>query len=236
MELVSDKSSSHKEMDMEGWRSLIYDQAMVLDVLKDYPLGEVLKAVANNDVSSLKVQTDIKSDRNLLEVAIDIVTDVTAKPIKVEKTVTINKSPEDLYNFWHNLENLPSFTKHLESIKVIDSKHSHWVAKAPLGMSVKWDAEIILDRENHLIGWASMPKADFDNAGFVRFRSATGGRGTEVKVVMEYNIAGGAVTAAIAKLLGEEPENQLSEDLHRFKQFMETGELTTTEGQSPSRR
>jgi uncharacterized membrane protein len=207
-----------------------------LDVLKNYSLKEVLKGVAHNDISSIKVQTDIKSDRNLLEVAIDMATDATAKPLKVEKTVTISKSPEDLYNFWRNLENLPRFTKHLESIKVIDTIHSHWVAAAPLGMSVKWDAEIILDRENHLIGWASMPKADIDNAGFVRFRPSTGGRGTEVKVVMEYNIAGGAVTAAIAKLLGEEPENQLSEDLHRFKQFMETGEIATTEGQSSGRR
>jgi uncharacterized membrane protein len=236
MELVSDKSSSYKEMDIEAWRSLIYDRTMVLETLKDYSLRDILKAVAHNDITFIKVPTDVKSDRNLLEVAIDMATDTTAKPLKVEKSVTINKSPEDLYSFWRNLENLPRFTKHLESIKVIDSIHSNWVAAAPLGMSVKWDAEIILDEANYLIGWASMPKADIDNAGFVRFRPSTGGRGTEVKVVMEYNIAGGVVTAAIAKLLGEEPENQLSEDLHRFKQFMETGEIATTEGQSSGRR
>ncbi len=233
MELVSDKVSSFSqdEMNIDNWRSLIYDQSTILGILKDYSLRSILMAVAANDLKLVEVSIKEKSDRSF----IDIAKDATVKPIKVEKTITINKPPEDLYNFWRNLENLPTFTKNLKSIKVIDEKHSHWIANAPLGMSVKWDAEIILDRENYLIGWASSVNADIDNAGFVRFKPATGGHGTEVKVVMEYNILGGAITSAIAKLLGEEPENQIGEDLHRFKQFMETGEIATTEGQSSDR-
>lgn len=233
MELVSDKVlfSPQSSMTIEDWQSLIYDRPMILDIVKNYSVRSILKAIAANDQKLVEVSISEKGDRSFIDMAVD----ASVKPIKVEKTVTINRSSEDLYNFWRNLANLPTFTKNLKSITVIDAKRSHWIANAPLGMSVKWDAEIILDRENYLIGWASTANADIDNAGFVRFKPATGGRGTEVKVVMEYNILGGAITAAIAKLLGEEPENQIGEDLHRFKQFMETGEIATTEGQSSGR-
>ncbi|WP_338022992.1 SRPBCC family protein [Argonema galeatum] len=156
--------------------------------------------------------------------------------IKVEKTVTIAKSPEELYRFWHNFENLPNFMKHLKSVKVIDEKRSHWIANAPMGNSVEWDAEIINDRENKLIAWASVEGADIDNSGFVRFQPAPAGRGTEVKVVIEYNPPGGVVGSAIAKLFGEEPEQQVGDDLRRFKQIMEASEIATTEGQSSGRK
>lgn len=151
--------------------------------------------------------------------------------IRVEKTVTINKSPEELYRYWHNFENLPTFMKHLQSVTVRDSKLSHWVASAPLGTSVEWDAQMIKDEPNKLIAWASLEDADIDNSGFVRFRPATGGRGTEVKVVIEYNPPGGAIAQAIAKLFGEEPEQQIGDELNCFKQLMEAGEIATTQGQ-----
>jgi len=151
--------------------------------------------------------------------------------IKVEKTVTINQPVAELYQFWRNFENLPRFMKHLQSVTVVDDRRSHWVAKAPLGTNVEWDAEIIDEQENHLIAWASVEGADVDNSGFVRFQPATGNRGTEVKVVLEYSLPGGAIAATLAKLFGEEPEQQIGDDLHRFKQLMEAGEVATTEGQ-----
>ncbi|MBW4657174.1 MAG: SRPBCC family protein [Drouetiella hepatica Uher 2000/2452] len=160
-----------------------------------------------------------------------------SQSIRVEKSVTIaNKSPEELYRFWRSFENLPTFMKHLKSVTVIDEKRSHWVATAPLDASIEWDAEIINDQENQLISWASVAGADVDNSGFVRFKSAPQGRGTEVKVVIEYNPPGGAVTAAVAKLFGEEPEQQVGDDLRYFKMLMETGEIATTEGQSSGRK
>lgn len=155
--------------------------------------------------------------------------------IKVEKSITINKSASELYNYWHNFENLPNFMDHLESVKEIGAKRSHWVAKAPLGTSVEWDAEIINDKENELIAWKSLPGADVDNAGSVRFEEATGGRGTVVKVSLEYNPPAGIVGAAIAKLFGEEPNQQVEQDLRRFKQVMETGATASTEGQPSAR-
>jgi uncharacterized membrane protein len=160
--------------------------------------------------------------------------------IKVEKTVTINKPAEELYRFWHNFENLPSFTKHIKDVKVYNDKQSHWITSAPLGKSVEWDANIVEDRENQLISWTSVEGADIANSGSVHFKPALNDvsrqatsclRGTEVKVVTEYNPPGGLVGDAIAKLFGESPEQQLGDDLHRFKMLMETGEIATTEGQ-----
>lgn len=151
--------------------------------------------------------------------------------IKVEKTVTINKPVEELYRFWHNFENLPHFMKHLKEVKVYDGKRSHWTTSGPLDGTVEWDADITEDRENELIAWTSVAGADVGNSGFIRFQPAPDNRGTEVKVVTEYNPPAGAVGAAIAKLFGEAPEQQLGDDLRRFKMLMESGEIATTEGQ-----
>lgn len=159
----------------------------------------------------------------------------TQEGIKVERVVTIEKSPEELYRFWRNFENLPRFMEHLESVKATGGTRSHWIAKAPAGMSVEWDAEIIEEHENELIAWSSLPGADIANTGKVRFGKATGGRGTEVKVILNYNPPAGKVGAAFAKLFGEEPTQQIQEDLRHFKQLMESGEIPTTKGQPSCR-
>jgi len=151
--------------------------------------------------------------------------------IRVEKTVTIEKSPEELYSFWRNFENLPRIMNHLEAVRTLDGKRSHWVAKAPLGTSVEWDAEIINEEANELIGWRSLEGATVPNAGSVRFRPAPGGRGTEVTVNLEYDPPAGKLGAAFAKLFGEEPQQQVEEGLRRLKQLMEAGEIPTTAGQ-----
>jgi uncharacterized membrane protein len=152
--------------------------------------------------------------------------------IHLEEVFTVNRSPWQLYEFWRNFENLPKFMNHLEAVKVLDDKRSHWVAKGPAGTKVEWDAEIINDEPNALIAWRSLANADVDNAGSVRFVPGVEGRGTEVKVVIDYIPPAGRVGSMIAYLLGEEPTIQVREDLRRFKQLMETGEVPTVEGQS----
>ena len=159
-------------------------------------------------------------------------TDYFTRGIHVEESVTINKSPWELYAYWRNFENLPRFMHHLESVRVVDGTRSHWVAKAPAGQTVEWDAEIINDEQNALIAWRSLANANVDNAGSVRFVPGPEGRGTEVKVVIDYIPPGGRFGSWIAYLFGEEPSVQIREDLRRFKQVMETGEVPTTEGQS----
>ena len=216
--------SENQPTEMERWTSLIGGSALVLMGLQQRSLRGALMALAGGGLiyQGVTNQSTVKQAQDALNMN---------QTIKVEKTVTINKSAEELYTFWHNFENLPTFMKHLKFVKVYDNTHSHWIASAPLGSSVEWDAQVIKDEPNHLIAWASSEDADIDNSGFVRFKSATGGRGTEVKVVLEYNLPGGGITAAIAKLFGEEPEQQIGDELNRFKQLMETGEIATVEGQ-----
>ncbi|MFB2938862.1 SRPBCC family protein [Aerosakkonemataceae cyanobacterium BLCC-F154] len=224
METAQQNTSNQSENmnDAERWASLIGGGALVLYGLSRGSLRGALMALAGGGLVYHGVggQSGVQDATGM------------NKNIRVEKTVTINKSPEQLYRYWHNFENLPTFMKHLKSVRVLDAKRSHWIANAPMDNSVEWDAEIINEQENHLIAWASLAGADVDNSGFVRFQPAPGGRGTEVKVVIEYNPPGGVLGAAIAKLFGEEPEQQIGDDLRRFKQLMEAGEIATTAGQS----
>lgn len=154
--------------------------------------------------------------------------------IHVQKSVTINKSQAELYQFWRNFENLPQFMNHLESVETTGETTSHWKAKAPLGMTVEWDAEITSDIPNERIGWKSAEIAEVRNSGTVEFRP-TANRGTEVRVTLTYEPPAGKVGALIAKLFGEEPSQQISEDLRRFKSLMETGLIMNVEGQTSGR-
>jgi len=142
--------------------------------------------------------------------------------VKVEKTVTINRPAEDLYRYWRNFENLPRFMRHLESVTV-NGDRSHWVAKAPLGMSVEWDAEVYTDRRGEVISWRSLDGSEVDTAGSVHFTPVQGGRATEVRVVLKYDPPAGKVGAALARWLGEAPEQQIEEDLHEFQRLMGAG-------------
>jgi uncharacterized membrane protein len=155
--------------------------------------------------------------------------------VKVSRSMTINRSREDLFRFWRNFENLPRFMSHLESVQTTGDKRSHWVAKAPLGRAVAWDAEIITERPNELIGWRSLEGSEVDCAGSVHFLPALGGQGTEVHIVLKYDPPGGRFGAAMAWLFGEAPEQQIQEDLRRFKQIMEAGEVPTRYGQPAGR-
>lgn len=158
------------------------------------------------------------------------------QPIRVERTVTIEKSAEDLYRFWRNFENLPHFTRHLKSVKVYDDGRSHWVTSAPMGNSVEWDARITEDRPNEVIAWTSMEGADIRNSGSVYFQPAPGDRGTEVKVITNYDAPAGKIGDALAKLFGKNPKQQIGDDLARFKMLMEAGEIATNDGQPSGRR
>ncbi|MGB7923327.1 MAG: SRPBCC family protein, partial [Pyrinomonadaceae bacterium] len=157
----------------------------------------------------------------------------TGGAIQVKKSIAINRSPEELYSFWRDFENLPRFMNHLESVRTTGEGRSHWVAKAPAGTTVEWDAEITEDRPNELIAWRSLEGSDVANSGSVRFERATGGRGTFVRVEIDYDPPGGVIGAGIAKLFGEEPEQQVGADLRRFKQVMETGEVVLSDATLP---
>ncbi|HSL28170.1 MAG TPA: SRPBCC family protein [Anaerolineales bacterium] len=157
--------------------------------------------------------------------------------ILVERAVTVRRPRAELYAMWRNFENLPRFMHYLDSVRVddADSGRSHWVAKGPLGRQVEWDAEVIEERENELLVWKSLPGSLVESMGRVEFVDAPGGRGTVVHISMQYNPPAGSLGAAFAKLFGKEPGLQIKEDLRRFKQIMETGEVPTIEGQPSGR-
>lgn len=157
--------------------------------------------------------------------------------IRVERAVTVNRPKAELYQMWRDFENLPRFMQHLKSVQVdqSDRGRSHWVAKAPLGKSIEWDAEVIEERENELLVWKSLPGSLVESMGRVQFIGAPDGRGTIVRVSMEYNPPAGSLGAAFAKLLREEPDLQIKNDLRHFKQIMEAGEIPITEGQPSGR-
>jgi uncharacterized membrane protein len=149
--------------------------------------------------------------------------------LRTKRGITVRRSIEEVYSFWHTFENLPRFMRHLESVTVTGDKRSHWVAKAPAGKTVEWDAEITEDRPNELIAWRSLPGADVYNAGEVRFDPAPGNRGTEVRVIIEYHPPFGKLGAKVAMLWREEPGQQVADDLRHFKQVVETGEIVLSD-------
>jgi uncharacterized membrane protein len=140
--------------------------------------------------------------------------------IRVDCEETVDRPPAEVYKYWRNLENLPAFMNHLQSVTVTSPTQSHWVAKAPAGASIEWDAEIVNDIENQLIGWRSLPDSQVQNAGSVHFEPA--GDSTRIKVELQYNPPAGILGAMVARMFGEEPTQQIREDLRRLKEQMES--------------
>jgi uncharacterized membrane protein len=152
--------------------------------------------------------------------------------VKVTRSVTIRRPAGVLFAFWRDVENLPRIIKHPVTITRVSDLASHWEVSAPGDRKVEWDAVIINEHPNELIAWRSREDAEIPHAGTVRFHPAPGDEGTEVTVNLEYDPPAGKLGSLLAKLTGEEPAQQVSEALRRFKALMETGEIPTTEGQA----
>jgi uncharacterized membrane protein len=150
--------------------------------------------------------------------------------VEARTAITINAAAEEVYRRWRAFERLPEFMYHLESVTPAGDGRWHWVAKGPAGATVEWDAVVTQDVPGQSIAWQSVEGSSVDNAGSVRFQPAPGGRGTEVHVEIDYSPPGGAIGAAVAKVFGEEPNQQIGDDLRRFKQLIETGEIARSDG------
>ena len=151
---------------------------------------------------------------------------------KVEETLTINRSPAEVYAIWRNLENLPKIMEHLVSVEEYEGQRSRWVARGPMGIEVQWDAEIFNQRENELIAWRSLPDSEIATAGSVHFKSVYDGHSTRLTVSLKYDPPGGKLGANIASIMGEGLEAQLQKDLHRFQQSMEAASSNRTSDRS----
>jgi uncharacterized membrane protein len=150
--------------------------------------------------------------------------------MELTSTTTVNKSPQEVYDFWHRLENLVTFIAHLDDVRVTGASSSHWSASAPFDTVIEWEAVTTGDVAAERIAWASVEDADLTTSGEALFVPAPGGRGTEVRVTLRYDMPAGPLGRAIAKYFGDDPSQALDDDLRRFKQVMETGEVVRSEG------
>ena len=150
--------------------------------------------------------------------------------IRMTRSVVVNRPPHELYAFWRAFENFPRFMYHVNSVRATGPGMSHWVVSGPAGSTVEWDSRITADTPNELIAWQSLEGADVENSGVVRFEPRAGNRGTIVRVDLEYRPPGGRAAKLAAMLFNESPEQQIYDDLHRFKQIVETGEVVRSDG------
>jgi uncharacterized membrane protein len=141
--------------------------------------------------------------------------------IKLKKEIVINCEPEKLYNFWRDLSNISSLCDNVLSVQTVNATRSHWTLRAPGGIKLEWDADITIDRKNEMIGWRSRNRADLDNAGYVRFEPAALGRGTIVRVALQYNPPAGKLGAILSSVAGENPSSEVEQALEKLKQRME---------------
>jgi len=147
--------------------------------------------------------------------------------VLIGRSVTINRPRGELYSFWRDFKNLPQFMHNVHSVTIQDQIHSHWIIEAPGGKTVEWDSEITQDEPGRLIAWQSLEGASVRNSGRVEFLNSPDDRGTVVRVTLAYDPPAGAIGKLIARLFQKEPKVQARQDLRRFKQLMETGEIAT---------
>jgi uncharacterized membrane protein len=145
--------------------------------------------------------------------------------IHVRESIRLEKSIADVYRFWRNLENLPRFMTHLRRVTDRGNGRSHWEANGPAHVKVEWDAEIINEVENSVIGWRSLPGSDVVTAGSVNFSSVRAGRSTQIAVHLQYSPPAGRAGALLATIFGRNPSHMIREDLRHLKQLLEAGEI-----------
>lgn len=155
-----------------------------------------------------------------------------ARAMEVRATHTINKSRDEVYAFWRNFQNLPTFMKHIDKVEVLDDLRSKWTATLPGGVgSISWDAVIDDEELNSFISWSSLPGSTIDNAGEVRFSDAADGA-TIIHAKISYRLPAGDAGSVAGKLFNPIVERMIRHDIRRFKSLLETGEIFTNKSGS----
>jgi uncharacterized membrane protein len=180
--------------------------------------GAVIGAFAADLVDGLRLTREPDAD------------EAKDEPMQVKGAITVRRDPGEVYAFGRDIERFPSFMAHLEDVRTTGDGRSQWTVKGPLGMNLSWDVEITEDIPGERISWRSVEGSKIDGTGTVKFIPAPADQGTEVHLELRYDMPGGGIAAMIAKLFGEEPSMQVKDDLRRFKQIMETGEVVRSDG------
>jgi uncharacterized membrane protein len=145
--------------------------------------------------------------------------------VLVHEAMRVEKPLDEVYAFWRRFENLPQFMTYLERVTDLGNGRSHWVAKGSAGAHVEWDAEIVNEVVNKVIGWRSLPDSDIVTAGSVNFTPVRNGRSTQVAVRLQYAPPAGRAGSWLATVFGREPNQTIREDLRHVKQILEAGEI-----------
>ncbi|HSF10223.1 MAG TPA: SRPBCC family protein [Nitrospirales bacterium] len=149
------------------------------------------------------------------------------RTVHLRESITINRSQEDLYSFWRDFKNLPRFMQNIVAVQELDERHSRWQARGPFNKNFHWEAEILEERQNELIKWRTIEiHSNLEHEGVLSLRRAAGNRGTILSLDCRWTPPGGVFGATMAKLLPDDPARQVSEDLRRFRQLMEAGEIS----------
>jgi uncharacterized membrane protein len=210
------------------WTPWITGGAVALSSIRLLGLGGTLLALAGGTVIYRVATGRWPGEKWLVARA----TGTRGAELGMTETITVQRPVEEVYRYWRNLENLPRFMRHLESVEQLSNGKSRWRVKVPnTEITIEWESEITEERENEGLAWRSLPDAAIDNEGTIRFKSAAGGRGTELKATILYRPPAGAIGTAVARLINALPAQLVKEDLRRFKQVMEAGEIPTIEGQ-----
>lgn len=152
--------------------------------------------------------------------------------VDVRMSLIIDRPREEVYAYWRQLENLPTFMKHLDEVREVSARRSQWAASVPkMDARIEWEAKIQEEDENSRLAWRSVDGSEIENAGEVRFEDAPGGRGTVLHIHITYQPPAGELGAAAARLLNPAFEQMIKEDVRRFKYLMEAGEIPSTSGQ-----
>lgn len=152
----------------------------------------------------------------------------------IGRSQTINRPRQEVYDRWRDFTRFPEFMDNVRVVEKMDEKMSRWTIEAPAGQTVELITEITHDVAGERIAWKSVAESQIDTRGEVLFTDSAPGRGTVVTLVQTYVPPGGAIGKVAAKLFRREPAIQARLDLRRFKQLIETGEVTTNA--SPSAR
>lgn len=146
----------------------------------------------------------------------------------VGRSVTINRPRAELFAYWHDFQNLPTFMENVESIQSTGGKTAVWTIRAPVGTTVELETEVTEVVENSSISWRSIEGSQIKTEGRVSFTDAPGDRGTVVTADIAYTPPAGDLGRVLAKLFMAEPNIQARHELKRFKMLMEAGEISTS--------
>jgi len=182
-------------------------------------------------ITAIDTRESMRSSR-----AGDSIRQSAAPDALVSASVIVSKSPQECYDFWRNPLNMTRISPMVESVTVLDERTSRWLIRSPLGHRIEWDSKVTAEVPGERISWRSVDGGGLYHAGVIRFERATGDRGTLVNTSMHFRVPAGAAGLGLAKLLGANPRSEVREDLRRFKQLLEAGEIPTTRGQPSGRR